>query len=156
MNTLKELKLDKLKNIIKIIISFEVIIPSLQLNTRATEISYNENGKPMLFAKESKGIALNRDTLSLEVVDVVDGDWEAVGVIVHDVTNRSIAHMLVEMPFGPFPMALGVLYDDPKPTFEAAALAEKAAASEGKEANLAKLLGKGQTWTVDGTAQDPV
>ena len=38
----------------------------------------------------------------------------------------------------------------------AAALAEKAAASEGKEANLAKLLGKGQTWTVDGTAQDPV
>ena len=60
-----------------------------------------------------------------------DGDWEAAGVIVHDVTNRSIAHMLVEMPFGPFPMALGVLYDDPKPTFEAAALAEKAAASEG-------------------------
>ena len=48
MNTLKELKLDKLKNIIKIIISFEVIIPSLQLNMRATEISYNENGRPML------------------------------------------------------------------------------------------------------------
>ena len=48
INTLKELKLDKLKNIIKIIISFEVIIPSLQLNTRATEISYNENSRPML------------------------------------------------------------------------------------------------------------
>ena len=48
MNTLKELKLDKLKNIIKIIISFEVIIPSLQLNTRATEFSYNENGRPTL------------------------------------------------------------------------------------------------------------
>ena len=48
MNTLKELKLDKLKNIIKIIISFEVIIPSLQLNTRATELSYNENGRTML------------------------------------------------------------------------------------------------------------
>ncbi|HBR84432.1 MAG TPA: 2-oxoacid:ferredoxin oxidoreductase subunit beta, partial [Erythrobacter sp.] len=114
------------------------------------------NGKPMLFAKDAKGIALNRDTLNLEVVDVVDGDWEAAGVIVHDVTNRSIAHMLVEMPFGPFPMALGVLYDDPRPTFEAAVLAEKAAASAGKEANLAKLLGQGQTWTVDGTAQDPV
>ena len=48
MNTLKELKLDKLKNIIKIIISFGVIIPSLQLNTRATELSYNENGRTML------------------------------------------------------------------------------------------------------------
>ena len=115
-----------------------------------------ENGQPMLFAGGAKGIALNHDTLSLEVVDVTDGEWEAAKVIVHDVTNRSIAHMLVEMPFGPFPMALGVLYDDPRPTFEAAAMAEKAAASEGKEANLAKLLGKGQTWTVSGTAQDPV
>ncbi len=115
-----------------------------------------EDGKPMLFAKDAKGIALDRDKLELKVVDVVDGDWEAAGVIVHDVSNRSIAHMLVEMPFGPFPMALGVLYDDPRPTFEAAAMAEKAAASQGKEANLAKLLGKGQTWTVDGTAQDPV
>ena len=48
MNTLKEFKLDKLKNIIKIIINFEVIIPSLQLNTWATKIPYNENGRPML------------------------------------------------------------------------------------------------------------
>ena len=115
-----------------------------------------ENGKPMLFAKDTKGIMLNREKLCLEVVDVVDGDWESAGVIVHDVTNRSIAHMLVEMPFGPFPMALGVLYDDPRPTFEDAVIAERKKASEGKDANLAKLLGKGQTWTVSGTAQDPV
>ncbi len=113
-----------------------------------------ENGQPMLFAGGAKGIALDRDALTLKVVDVVakdDGapDWEAAGVIVHDVTNRSVAHMLVEMPFGPFPMALGVLYDDPRPTFEAAAVAEKTKASEGKDTNLAKLLGKGQTWTVD-------
>jgi hypothetical protein len=25
-------------------------------------------------------------------------DWQAAGVIVHDVKNRSIAHMLVELP----------------------------------------------------------
>jgi len=115
-----------------------------------------ENGEPMLFAGGAKGITLDRNELCLKVVDVTEGDWEGAGVIVHDVTNRSIAHMLVEMPFGPFPMALGVLYDDPRPTFEAAAMAEKAASSQGKEANLAKLLGKGQTWTVSGTAQDPV
>jgi 2-oxoglutarate ferredoxin oxidoreductase subunit beta len=53
-------------------------------------------------------------------------------------------------------MALGVLYDDPRPTFESAVIEEKAKAVEGKEANLAKLLGKGQTWTVGGTAADPV
>ena len=87
---------------------------------------------------------------------MTDGDWEAAGVIVHDVKNRSIAHMLVEMPFGPFPMALGVLYDDPAPTYESAVIAEREASVSGKEANLAKLLSGGQTWTVDGSAQDPV
>ena len=115
-----------------------------------------QDGKPMLFAGDTKGIALDRDALELKVVDVADGDWEAAGVLVHDVTKRQIAHMLVDMPFGAFPMALGVLYDDPRPTFESAVIAEREQASAGKEANLAKLLAKGQTWTVSGTAQDPV
>ena len=110
----------------------------------------------MLFAGGAKGITLDREELVLKVVDVVDGDWQAAGVIVHNVKNRSIAHMLVELPFGPFPMALGVLYDDPRPTFESAVIAEKAKASEGKEANLARLLGKGQSWRVEETAADPV
>ena len=115
-----------------------------------------ENGDPMLFAGGTKGIAMAEGKLALRVVDVADGDWEAAGVLVHDVTDRILAHMLVEMPFGPFPMALGVLYDDPRPTFESAVIAERKRASEGKTADLAKLLGTGQTWTVDGTAQDPV
>ncbi|MFN6936049.1 MAG: thiamine pyrophosphate-dependent enzyme, partial [Tsuneonella sp.] len=115
-----------------------------------------EDGQPMLFAGGTKGISLDRAALSLTVVDVVDGDWQAAEVIVHDVKNRSVAHMLIEMPFGPFPMALGVLYDDPRPTFESAVAEERARATEGKQANLAKLLATGQTWTVGGTAQDPV
>ncbi len=108
-----------------------------------------ENGKPMLFAGDTKGIALDAKALALKVVDVVDGDWQSAGVIVHDVTNRAVAHMLVEMPFGPFPMALGVLYDDPEPTFEAAVVAQNAQASAGKTPNLQSLISKGQTWTVD-------
>lgn len=107
-----------------------------------------KHGEPMLFAKGTKGIALDRDRLELDVVDVVDGDWAAAGVLVHDVTNRSIAHMLVEMPFGAFPMALGVLYDDPRPTFDADMVAQNAAATAGKTGDLAGLLKKGQTWTV--------
>ncbi len=107
-----------------------------------------KNGEPMLFAKGTKGIALDIETLNLKVVDVTDGDWKAAGVIVHDITNRSVAHMLVEMRFGEFPMALGVLYDDPRPTFNDAVVAQNQAASEGKVADLNKLLSKGQTWTV--------
>jgi 2-oxoglutarate/2-oxoacid ferredoxin oxidoreductase subunit beta len=107
-----------------------------------------KNGEPMLFAKGTKGIALDVAALTLKVVEVVGDDWQAAGVIVHDVTNRSVAHMLVEMPFGEFPMALGVLYDDPRPTFNDAVVAQNASASEGKTADLGKLLAKGQTWTV--------
>ncbi|MEJ6009938.1 2-oxoacid:ferredoxin oxidoreductase subunit beta [Novosphingobium aquae] len=112
------------------------------------------NGEPMLFNGGTQGIALDIDALNLKVVDIVDGDWQAAGVIVHDVTNRSVAHMLVEMPFGPYPMALGVIYDDPRPTYETAVLEQDARMNEGKSANLAKLLAKGQTWTVEPTGPD--
>ena len=112
------------------------------------------HGQPMLFEKGAKGISLDRDRLELKVVDVVDGDWQAAGVLVHDVTNRSVAHMLVEMKFGEFPMALGVLYDDPRPTFEAAVVEQNAKASVGKTADFAKLLSQGQTWQVDKQPRD--
>ncbi|WP_219892731.1 2-oxoacid:ferredoxin oxidoreductase subunit beta [Aquisediminimonas profunda] len=108
-----------------------------------------EHGQPMLFASGSKGIAMDFERLTLKVVDIADGDWQAAGVIVHDVTNRAVAHMLVEMPFGPFPMALGVLYDDPRPTFETAVMAQNAKASEGKTADLQALISRGQNWTVE-------
>jgi 2-oxoglutarate ferredoxin oxidoreductase subunit beta len=106
-------------------------------------------GEPLLFAKGTKGLALDMETLSLKVVPVIDGDWQGAAVVVHNVKNRGLAHMLVEMPFGAFPMALGVIYDDPAPTFEGAVALEKAQSVAGKTADLGKLLGKGQTWTVE-------
>ncbi|MCA1662476.1 MAG: 2-oxoacid:ferredoxin oxidoreductase subunit beta [Novosphingobium sp.] len=115
-----------------------------------------KHGEPMLFAKGACGIALDAEKLTLKGVEVIDGDWQAAGVIVHDVRNRSVAHMLVELPFGPFPMALGVIYDDPRPTFESAVHEQSAKATAGKSADLAALLARGQTWTVGGTAQDPI
>jgi len=112
-----------------------------------------EQGKPMLFAKGAKGIALDIEKLTLKVVTVENGDWQAAGVIVHDVTNRSVAHMLVEMPFGAFPMALGVLYDDPVPTFESAIVQQNQLAAKGKTPDLQKLVSQGQTWTVKAGAE---
>ena len=85
---------------------------------------------------------------------MVDGDWQAAGVIVHDVTNRGLAHMLVELPMDLFPVALGVIYDDPRPTYEDEMLGQDARAREGKKPDLRKLLAKGQTWTVADGAQD--
>ncbi|HEY1605462.1 MAG TPA: 2-oxoacid:ferredoxin oxidoreductase subunit beta [Allosphingosinicella sp.] len=106
-------------------------------------------GAPMLFAGGSKGLALDRDSLALKMVDIDNGDWQAAGVLVHDPKNRTVAHMLVEMPFGTFPTALGVIYEDPAPTFESAVLRQNEEASAGKKADLQALVAKGQSWMVN-------
>jgi 2-oxoglutarate ferredoxin oxidoreductase subunit beta len=105
-------------------------------------------GAPMLFAGGTKGLALDRDALALKVVEVVDGDWQAAGVLVHDPRNRAIAHLLVEMPFGTYPTALGVIYEDPAPTFESAVVRQNEEASAGKKPDLQALVAKGQSWMV--------
>jgi 2-oxoglutarate/2-oxoacid ferredoxin oxidoreductase subunit beta len=109
-----------------------------------------EHGKPMIYGKEkTRGLRLNRERLLLEPVVIgQDGITEA-DLLVHDETNKSIAFMLAEMPFGPLPMALGVLYCDPAPTYESAVIAQNAeiAAKRGTP-DLGKLLKSGQTWTV--------
>ncbi len=101
-------------------------------------------GEKMLFAGGAKGIALDPAALRLKVVA---GDDPS--VIVHDPRNRSVAHMLVEMPATGFPVALGVIYEDPAPTFESAVLEQNIAAAAGKAPDLQALVAKGQTWQVE-------
>ncbi len=107
-----------------------------------------KEGEPMLFDGGTKGLALDREALTVKVVDVEDGDWQSAGVIVHDPKNKAVAHMLIDMPFGAFPMALGVIYDDPRPTFESAVRTQNAELSAGKAPDLQALVSKGQTWEV--------
>jgi 2-oxoglutarate/2-oxoacid ferredoxin oxidoreductase subunit beta len=80
----------------------------------------------------------------LKVVACDDPD-----VLIHDPANRSIAHMLVEMPGVGFPVALGVLYDDPAPTFEQSVIDQNATAAAGKTPDLQALVSKGQSWMVE-------
>ncbi len=102
-----------------------------------------EHGQPMLFAAGKRGIAFDPGRMTLRVVDAGDPD-----ILVHDQSNRTLAHLLVEMPFGAFPMALGVIYDSPAPTFESAVVEQNAAAARGKIPDLQALVGKGQSWEV--------
>ncbi|MBV8237865.1 MAG: 2-oxoacid:ferredoxin oxidoreductase subunit beta [Sphingomonas sp.] len=132
-----------------IVYNDDVFAPFTAKPNAAPNQLWVEHGKPLLFDNGTKGLAMDTDRLVLKVVEVTDGDWQGASVIVHDQTNRGLAHMLVEMPTGAFPVALGVIFDDPAPTFESAVVAQNARASEGKVANLQKLLGKGQTWTVE-------
>jgi 2-oxoglutarate ferredoxin oxidoreductase subunit beta len=102
-----------------------------------------EHGKPMMFDGGTKAIALDRERLELTVTEDVSQ------ALVHDVTNRGVAHMLVEMSGEAFPVALGVIYDDPRPTFESAVVQQNADAAKGKTPDLQALLAKGQTWQVE-------
>ena len=101
-------------------------------------------GEKMLFAGGAQGIALDVANLSLKVVDGDSPD-----VIVHDPKNRGVAHMLVEMPEAGFPVALGVLYDDPRPTFDSAVIEQNEAVAAGKPVDLQALVAQGQTWQVE-------
>jgi 2-oxoglutarate ferredoxin oxidoreductase subunit beta len=46
-------------------------------------------------------------------------------------------------------VALGVIYEDPAPTFESAVIEQNKAAASGKTPDLQALVSKGQTWMVD-------
>lgn len=108
-----------------------------------------EHGEPMLFANGEKGIALDAETLSLKVVEVKGGDWQAAGVRVHDEKNRVMAGLLVQMRVPDFPVALGVIYCDPAASFEEDVRTQNIEASKGKVVDLEALIKKGQTWEVN-------
>jgi 2-oxoglutarate/2-oxoacid ferredoxin oxidoreductase subunit beta len=129
----------------------DVFAPFTDKANAAEHQLWLENGQPILFAGGTKGLALDAVDVKLRVVDVVDGDAAAAGVIVHDVTNRGLAMMLVDMTLDDgFPMALGVIFDSPSPTFDHAVIEQNAALSVGKKPDLQALLTKGQTWVVEG------
>jgi 2-oxoglutarate ferredoxin oxidoreductase subunit beta len=46
-------------------------------------------------------------------------------------------------------MALGVIYENPAPTFDSAVHEQNAAAASGKTPDLQALVAKGQTWMVE-------
>ena len=72
-----------------------------------------QHGEPMLFgADKEKGIHFNPDTFSLEVIDAAADPGK---VLRHDVTNKVIAQLLVELRA---PVALGVIYKSPADSFE--------------------------------------
>ena len=102
-------------------------------------------GEKMIFANGTKGISFDRDRMALTIVDAADEN-----VLVHDLKNRTMAQLLIEMPANSgFPVALGIIYEDPAPTFESAVVEQNRAVSEGKKVDLQALVAKGQSWQVE-------
>ena len=110
-----------------------------------------EHGRPLLFAGGKKGIRFNPETFGLDVVQVGDGanggGVDVSAVLVHNETNRTLAHLLVEMKNPAFPMAMGVIYREPgAPSFDKAFWSHHS--TQGKRTGkVAAALRRTQVWT---------
>ena len=105
-----------------------------------------EHGKPMLFSNGTKGLKLNPQTLTLEIVNVGDGGVPESEILVHDETNRTMAQMLITLPMGSYPMPLGVIYRDPTTkSFDDAYWSHHATGGR-RTAKVADALRKGSVW----------
>ena len=110
-----------------------------------------EHGKPLIFGKDGdRGLRLKSGALELEVVSLGEGGVGDAELLVHDETNRALATLLIAMEPPDFPVALGVLYCDPAPSFGARVAAQAEEAASGAPAqDLNALLRRGPTWTIE-------
>lgn len=108
-----------------------------------------EHGQPLLFGKEkNKGIRLNRDTLSLEVVEL-GANAELEDVLVHDQTNLILAQLLAAMQGPEFPIAVGILYHKPVTAYVTDLATQRLQLREKRGGgDLSSLLHSGHTWEV--------
>ncbi len=109
------------------------------------------HGEPLIFGKEkNKGLRLKPDSLELEVVTMGENGIGAADILVHDETNATLAHLLVQAQPPDFPMVLGVLYATETSTFDQDMHAQIKAAQEKKRApDLKAVMRQGRTWQVE-------
>jgi len=110
------------------------------------------DGKPLLFAEGTKGIALGAGLVP-EIIDIVNGDVSR--VLVHTERGSLLyANLLAQLVYPAFPMPVGVLYRHDKPTYESMANQQVAdAIAKQGPGDLNKLMYSGMVWEVgaDGT-----
>ncbi len=111
---------------------------------------YAVHGRPLLFGKDgTRGLRLRPGRLELEVVTLGDNGVTEADILVHDQTNRPLASMLAGLQPPAFPMVLGVLYDNPAPTYESSVFGQiEDVRSQNGSSDLNALLRRGRTWTV--------
>ena len=109
-----------------------------------------EHGKPLAFGKEkNRGLRLKPGKLELEAVTIGDNGVTEADILVHDETNKALAGMLAAMERPTMPVALGVLYCDPTPSYEDGVKHHMEIAKKNATGgDLNALLRRGHTWTV--------
>jgi 2-oxoglutarate ferredoxin oxidoreductase subunit beta len=108
-----------------------------------------EHGLPLLFGKDRKrGLRLKPGKLELEIVTVGENGVTLDDILVHDERNKTMAMMLAHLQPPAFPVATGVLYCDPAPSYEQLVHEQVAAAGKPKD-DIGELIHSGRTWQVE-------
>jgi 2-oxoglutarate ferredoxin oxidoreductase subunit beta len=108
-----------------------------------------QHGQPLRFGADGRlGLRLVPGKLELEIVTVGENGVGESDLLVHDETNQALANLLAGLRPPRFPMAIGVLYCDPAPSYNG--LVEEQLAAGGNDHDLDALLRRGRTWSVAG------
>lgn len=106
-----------------------------------------QHGRPLVFGKDgTRGLRLKPGAIELEAVTIGEQGVSESDLLVHDEANKALAGMLVGLAE---PVALGVLYCDPVPSYESLVHAQvEEAKTETPIHELNDLLRRAPTWTV--------
>jgi 2-oxoglutarate ferredoxin oxidoreductase subunit beta len=111
-----------------------------------------EHGKPLLFGKDGQYGIRMKSNLAPEVVQVGEGEGKVPlsEIVVHDEQgSRAYSHMLALMTYPEFPIPVGVLRSEIKPSYDDMATAQMEAARKTQgPGDLKALLHSGMTWEV--------
>ena len=106
-----------------------------------------ENDKPMLFARETKGIKLEGSKAIVVNMD----DCSIEDLLVHDETDLDMAHIIANWTSNPqLPEPIGVIYCVDRPTYNQDMVDQINSAKKKKgKGSVQGLLNAGDTWVVD-------
>ncbi len=111
-----------------------------------------EHAKPLIFGKErTLGLRVKPGFFELEVVTIGKDGITEEDILIHDETNRALANLLALLEPPAFPVAIGVLYCHPTPSYEDGVRDHMIEAkTHGNGDDLNALLRRGHTWTISG------
>jgi len=110
------------------------------------------HGEPLIFGRDSdKGIRWDADRFELQVLSLNDSLNDSTvsedDLLKHDQRNPVLARLLAEMSGPEFPLAVGVIYDNPDDSFEQRHAVGSREIPDNLD-DLNKLFLSGQTWVV--------
>ncbi len=109
------------------------------------------HGEPMTFGSKDDPKGLRFVGTRLEVISLAEGSGlTAEDCLVHDQHNKVLAGMLVQLDYPDFPVPMGVLYQEDRPTYDGAFQAQLRQAEEIRPGQtLADIYSATNTWTVE-------